>query len=274
MDETICKFIPVYKDYHSLHIIHFVLESNRKLFAAPRTDFLHRIFLVTKGSGILKTPRDTLSLSPGALFFTFPSYPFEILSSSEDFQYMYISFLGTRGNQILDTLKIHSANFLFSDFSHLQPFWETCIHAQDSVLSFKSECALLYAFSLLGERLAQSAPPSGKCSISSQIKRFIDDHYCEPGLSLEEVSAHLKYNPKYLSTAFRKDMGITIIQYLHLVRVQHACSLMEEGLTNIGEIALQSGFTDSQYFSKVFRKYMSTSPKEHIRTIRNQRPTR
>ena len=269
-NETVCKFLPMNKDYYSLHIINFVLETNKQIFSDLHIESLYKIHLVTNGIGALHTKEKTYELTPGSLFFTFPGFPYAIESLTDDFNYMYISFLGTRGNLSMEYLEINTNNFLFSGFEDLKDFWKTCITTTDDVLNFKSESALLYAFSLLGEKFPKSKNFSKKYVTAVLIKKYIDDNYTNPEITLEAISNEINYNKKYISTAFKKDMGLSIIEYLQKVRIQHACSMMKQGCKNVTEISFQSGFSSPQYFATVFRKNMHLSPKEYMKAFINR----
>lgn len=57
--------------------------------------------------------------------------------------------------------------------------------------------------------------------------------------------------------------GITLIDYLNEVRIDHACVYLEQNFFKTYEIAYKVGFRDEKYFSKVFRKVMEMSPSEY-----------
>jgi AraC-like DNA-binding protein len=50
---------------------------------------------------------------------------------------------------------------------------------------------------------------------------------------------------------------------LNHFRVEKACALMDETNLNINQIALDCGFNDQSYFTKVFRRYTRTTPKQY-----------
>jgi two-component system response regulator YesN len=50
---------------------------------------------------------------------------------------------------------------------------------------------------------------------------------------------------------------------LNHFRVEKACALMDETHLNINQIALDCGFNDQSYFTKVFRRYTGTTPKQY-----------
>jgi len=68
-------------------------------------------------------------------------------------------------------------------------------------------------------------------------------------------------------------MQLSIPQYITAVRLQNACALLERNNTCIKDVALKCGFSDSLYFSKVFKKEMHLSPKAFLAQQRQQRST-
>ena len=122
MDNNICHFIPYHKDYHSIHTINFVLETKQQPYSLLKSQPVYKIHFVCGGKGNLHIADKIFPLSQGDVFFTFPAIPF-CIESVEDFSYMYISFLGSRANMIMDNLKISSQNFLFTGCQEIYEFW-------------------------------------------------------------------------------------------------------------------------------------------------------
>lgn len=261
---NICRFIPLRKDFDSLHTINFVLETKPQPFDALKTTSLYRMHLVTRGTGILHTPGRTHPLKPGDLFFGLPALPFAI-ESLQDFEYLYISFIGPRANMLLDRLRINSQNYLFPDFQELTDFWDASIHSDPQLFDLRSESVLLYSFSVMGSRFLADPGLEKKSDTVFQIKKYIDDHYSDTDFSVEKLGTELSYNPKYVSTVFKQHFQMGISQYLNTVRIQHACTLMEQGFTCIKDIALLCGFKDPLYFSRVFKTHLGQSPRDYLR---------
>ena len=97
------------------------------------------------------------------------------------------------------------------------------------------------------------------------VRRYIDENYTDSDLSLARLAREYMYSEKYISAVFKKRFHIGISDYITTLRIQHALTLMEEGYTQVKDIALRSGFSEPLYFSKVFKKRMGESPKEHIK---------
>mgnify|MGYP002542837770 CR=1 FL=1 len=268
MDQNICKFVPVSNTYDHINTINFVYETvipEKNLFITKSTYIL---YLVTEGTGRLRHTQKNTDLKKGDLFFTFPAAPFSIQSEDSSLKYLYISFLGIRANKILESLGIHSTNCVFSHYEHLEKFWKhaLAIAAQNN-LAMLSESVLLYTLSVLSNDIRGKETVKKTTDTMLLIKKYIDDHYTAADMSLEKICSVYQYSRKYLSGALKKVLHVGFSEYLRTLRIQHACMLMNEGLSNVKDIAYLSGYKDPLYFSKVFKRSMHLSPKDYILSL-------
>lgn len=266
MESNICHFVPYHKDYHSLHTISFVLETKPQPLKPLHAEAVCKMYYVRTGSGKLHSAGRVDALVAGDVFFTFPACPFCIESDS-DFSYMYISFTGLRGNMLLEYMKISKTAYLFPECGEVQPFWETAMEYPSQLSGFMSEAVLLYTFSFLGRQLEQGSVGEKKSRTVELIKKYVDDHFTETDFSLESISNALSYNKKYISSTFKRAMKIGIVDYVNAVRIQSACKMLEQGFTSIRDVALQCGYQDAQYFSKVFKSRMGISPETYKKEL-------
>lgn len=266
MVENICHFIPTQKDYHALRIINFVLETKKQVYEKLRTEAVYKMYYVRSGQGTLHLEGRQYALKEDDIFFTFPGAPF-CLESGEDFTYYYITFIGLRGNMLLDKCGISHLNAVFHDGCQLAEVWKTGMEAAPELSSLSSEAVLLYTFAFLGNRLYVPEETRKANDIAGRIKKYVEDHYFEVDFSLEKMSRELSYNAKYMSHVFKKRFGVGVVEYLNTVRIQNARAMMAQGFTGIGDIAAQCGYSDAQYFSKLFKKKTGNSPKNYIHTL-------
>ena len=263
--KNICKFIPYYDDAHSLHTINFVLETNICNFTRTHFQSVYQMCYVNNGTAFINTGAGIFQLSKGDIFFTFPSNSF-FFSQCSDFQYMYISFIGTKGNGILEKLEINKGNFIFRGYEKVEFFWRNGISFSDGLADLIAESVLLYTFSVLSQKLfTQNKDSKKETKAGSAIKKYIDSNFSDPDLSAYKISADLKYNKKYISSVFKKQIGTGMTEYINLLRIQHACTMIDQGFECVSDISYQCGFSDAQYFSKVFKKHIGSSPREYIK---------
>ncbi len=91
---------------------------------------------------------------------------------------------------------------------------------------------------------------------------YIHAHYDQP-LTRTELAAQVALTERYLTHCFHQELGITPIEYLNRYRIQRAKTLLEQGSLSITEVAMAVGYSDSSYFSRVFRQEMGVSPRAY-----------
>ncbi|WP_438823840.1 response regulator transcription factor [Bacillus sp. JJ1566] len=96
----------------------------------------------------------------------------------------------------------------------------------------------------------------------TKAKKYIDLRYYE-SLTLEEVAEYIELSPYHFSKLFKEKMGITFIDYVTTVRVNHAKKKMDDPSKSLKEICYSVGYKDPNYFSRVFKKYTGMSPSEY-----------
>ena len=89
---------------------------------------------------------------------------------------------------------------------------------------------------------------------------YAEEHYREE-ISLETASRVLHLNEYYFCRLFKKTVNTSFLQYLNFVRVCKAEKLLLTTNKSISEIALETGFSSSAYFNRIFKKYKSCTPK-------------
>lgn len=266
MEHNVCKFIPISAIDESIQTLQFVYEIAPEPITF-KSNF-YRIFLISDGEGIIATDGKETKTSKGDIFFSFPNKNCTVKGTSDNFKYMYISFVGVRSAEAMHTLKISSSNNFFRGFGHLIQTWKTGVNLSNDVSQFSSEAVLLMSFAALGnDTLVSSENESKAAKTVANIKSYIDDNFSDPDLSLEKVSTELFYSKKYVSHAFKSEMEMGFSDYVNLVRMQNAYILMDKGMTSIKDISVMCGFRDALYFSKIFKQKTHKTPSEYIKSI-------
>lgn len=105
-------------------------------------------------------------------------------------------------------------------------------------------------------------------SFVKSARDYVEEHYAED-ISLQEVAERIGISAGYLSTMFAQNMDCKFVDYLNQVRIERACTYLEQNYFKTYEIAYRVGFRDEKYFSRVFKKMKGMSPKEY-RTGKSQ----
>jgi two-component system response regulator YesN len=99
-------------------------------------------------------------------------------------------------------------------------------------------------------------------NIVSKAKTYIDENY-EKELTLDSVARKIAISPYYLSKLFKDEIGENFIEYLTRLRIERAKKLLEENQLSIKEICMSVGYSDPNYFSRIFKKVEGVTPTEY-----------
>lgn len=105
----------------------------------------------------------------------------------------------------------------------------------------------------------------GTAQVRSEIRaalEIIHQNLVNPELSLGFVAEQVGLSETYFSTLFHTELNQTFSKYLTNTRIEQAKYLLENTDGKIWDIAVQTGFSDDAYFSKVFKKTTGLSPKD------------
>ncbi len=91
---------------------------------------------------------------------------------------------------------------------------------------------------------------------------YIHNHYNE-NISLNKMSDLINIDKSHLCRLFKKSVNSSLVDYVNLIRVAKAESLLLLTEDGISEIAQHVGFDSSAYFSKVFKKIKSCTPSQY-----------
>ena len=264
--DSICRFVMTNNSPDPIQTINFVYETKNLTQSGPVTEPLYKACIVTSGRAELCLGNVNVEISKNDVFFLIPAIPYSI-SADADFAYMYISFMGIRANVIMERLGISRRNFVFRDYPGLLERWEEGISFKSELTDLVSEGLLIQTFASIGNRvlLAEEQKNAPEGNIMPAVKKYLDTNFSDPEISLEKIAGEFSYNKNYISAAFKKTFGMGISEYLNIIRINNACVLMEQNYSSVEDIAYLSGYNDSLYFSKVFKKRMGVSPKQHMK---------
>lgn len=111
-------------------------------------------------------------------------------------------------------------------------------------------------------RRTEDEPEEQTHHLIKEAKEYIAEHYFED-ITLGNVAEQIGISGGYLSTLFMQQLGVGFVEYLHGIRIDRACSYLEQNYLKNYEIAYKVGFRDEKYFSRVFKKIKGMSPKEY-----------
>lgn len=94
---------------------------------------------------------------------------------------------------------------------------------------------------------------------------FIEEHYHQE-ISLEDVAKSANICKSECCRFFKKQMGMTIFDYILYIRIQHSLPLLA-GADSITGVAFSVGFSSPSYYSQIFKRYMKCTPMEYKKNL-------
>lgn len=116
-------------------------------------------------------------------------------------------------------------------------------------------------FKIISFRDNHKADKYGK--VIEEAKSFINKKYMIPELSLNQVAYNINISPNHFSTIFKNGTGEAFIDYLTKVRIKKAKEYLNTSPMKTYEIAESVGYSDSHYFSYIFKKITGFTPSEY-----------
>lgn len=106
--------------------------------------------------------------------------------------------------------------------------------------------------------------------IVKKVRDYIDYNYAKD-INVKDLSEKFNVNYSYLSASFTKEIGISIVSYITELRIEEAKRLLCDGRGDIAVIAESVGYSDLQYFYRVFKKNTGKTPLAYKNMNREQR---
>lgn len=115
-------------------------------------------------------------------------------------------------------------------------------------------------FCRLGCSYLQKRQFSDARSLVDQAITFIGENL-QQNLSVSDCAKSVHLSPSYFSNLFKKEVGMTLAQYIISKRMEKAKEMLLEGM-QVQDIAISLGYEDRPYFSELFKRHTGMTPTE------------
>lgn len=179
-------------------------------------------------------------------------------------------------NQISSPEYRENYNYILSNI--LDAILKSCIALNDFYLGFDSHVEItsnLYNlktinsvvefYSRIANRVIQineSKRLSGLESSFERIVHYIESHFSDTSLSIDDVARELSYSVSYISAILKKN-GTSFTKLTMEFRMKKAVDLLLDANNKVIVVAKEVGYSDPYYFSHCFKKYTGMSPDEY-----------
>ena len=205
-----------------------------------------------EGKGIFKNAGGTYEITPGKLFIINPD---EVTFYQADellpWKYVWIAFSGAvceKTAKLPPVIQLEDA----AVFEKI----ENAVNQENLSPEFYLKC-LIDLFEVL-----LPVDPSSMPGYALRTKDYIKLHYMDD-ISVEQIAASLNIDRRYLLRLFKREFGITIVNYIIRTRLEIAYGYLKEGYP-VNRTAIMCGYSDAYNFSKMFKKYYGYPPSDVV----------
>lgn len=171
-----------------------------------------------------------------------PQTSFIIISGHNEFEYARRA------------LSFHAVDYLLKPISK-EALNETLGRSIRAVADFRGDTRTV-------QILTEHSRQHGETDIVAAVVRVIEENY-DQKLSLQDLAAKFYISGTYLSSLFKKTLGMSPIQYITNVRINRAHHLLSSTSEKISDIAAMVGYPDQGYFTKVFKRVTGKNPTDY-----------
>lgn len=225
----------------------------------------HHLITVVNGDGYVECDGKKEKVTKGDIFFIKKNVPHTYYSKSNSFATKWTTFDGTAVPSVLSAYKI--SNFVLLKDVNLEKLdnsFETLYAKIESGLNDYEISAYLYLYITTFFNCSKEADT---VKIVSKAVEYIKTNFSKY-ISLEELAAICNMNKYTFCREFKKTYSITPFDYLLHVRIQKAKKILADSNMAIKNVSISTGFNDTGYFCRIFKKFENYTPTEFRRLIK------
>jgi AraC-like DNA-binding protein len=248
MEQTIANIPEIVYYVHRKCSADWVIE-------AKANDF-HDITYVVSGAGCYLIDGVSCDVSAGDLIYIPPDKLRQAWTTADSPMEVYAVNFFTEN--VLPFEYINPLGYdpkLIAYFSQLTRCWTE----REEMYQLDAGALTLQIICELYRRLCMNKPVNQLDDRIEKVKNHINENY-QGKLNLTELAKLVGLSPVYLGALFAQKESCSVKEYINKVRIQNAYEIIRTEHLSVNNVALDCGYTDAFYFSRVFKKYMGVSP--------------
>ncbi|MEK5038082.1 AraC family transcriptional regulator [Sporosarcina sp. FSL K6-3457] len=218
-----------------------------------------------KGAGEIVINGDTYRLGVGDAFFVkIPSnHRYYLPADSTEWEFVHLTLMGEEAIRCYESITDEVGHILKLDIysTSITRIFELIHKVSTHQINDAYEAsALSYSFLMELQRFLHTSKSDKELPESiTKATLFIDNNYAEP-ITLDDIVQASGLSKYHFTRLFHEKIQLTPIQYLTNSRIKRSIELLKDNELTIEDIALRVGFSNGNYFTKVFRSYLGVPP--------------
>lgn len=232
-------------------------------------------FTVLSGHGDLNYAGVDHHLCPGDCVFLNCDLPYSHSTGSDFWKLTWVHFTGPTMDLIYQKYKDRGGQTVFhpnenqlSEIHTLLTSLYKTASSDDHIRDMKiNEQLSSLLIAVMNNSWHQDKSPTVKKNTRDafsleDVRKYLDEHWNQP-LLLDELADHFYINKFYLSRLFKTRYDLSIMEYMTRMRITKAKHHLRFTPDSVTKIAMDCGFGDINYFSRVFRKIEGVTPTQY-----------
>lgn len=189
---------------------------------------------------------------------------------TDPWTYIWVEFNGTSCKQLCESAQIETHCPIFIPNNPDEIFEEFAEIIEQSIK--KGFCYTLFCaaklINIFGLMIQQISKPT-KLHLNRYenkimpVVEYIQQHYCDPDISLNSIAETMFFNPSYLSRTFKKVMNVSPTRYIIELRMRKACEMLKNKAFTVTAISELLGYSNPFYFSLEFKRVIGIAPSKY-----------
>lgn len=194
--------------------------------------------------------------------------------NSKDWTAYYFIVSGSHARLFYNLVRTQNNIILNNPFTNIldlfMELYENCISEHDTndftYQSINSSLLIHHIFTALYEQTSEINTIKGLTPVQQNVVstalKFIQENYSTT-LDIDTICSEISFSKHYFCKLFKKQMGITVHQYVNEYRISKSKELLSYSKLSINSIATQVGFRNTLTFLRAFEKSMHMTPSEY-----------
>ncbi|WP_270165752.1 AraC family transcriptional regulator [Paenibacillus sp. SYP-B4298] len=245
------------------------LNDDQEPISRPEGFPLYHWLQTMEGEGELSLGGHSIPLPQHSGILLPPGVPHSYAASSARWETMYLTFGGIAAPSMLASLGMQEAAFFrWERDSICGTLLLSMLERLESVVDMFGLEASIDAYRFLGTlskfgRLHQNTSVQRNVEKLQPLIEWMEQHYGNPAIGLDDLAAVLGISGRYLSTLFNQTFGVSPYGYLIHVRLRKAKERLIGGSAcTVARIAGEVGFRDVSHFVATFRRTVGMTPEQ------------
>lgn len=225
------------------------------------------LHIIENGKGFIVCKGKKLSLTTQDMFIIFPGEEIDYYpDSSEPWSYYWMCFEGLQADALVRQTGLSEEKPYFKKAVNreIMRYFTGAIDAFERKGAIVVECVgfLYVILGMLNRNGNNSGLVKSQDRYVKEVILFIYFNF-NFNITTDDIAQNLHLSPNYLCSIFKKQMKMSLKQFLTQYRMNEAYKFMQENKPGqIKDLAKRVGYSDQLYFSKVFKKMYGKTPKE------------